>query len=369
MKTGIYIIVFTAMLLLTACGSDNASDAGIASSGSSEPTSSGNSSSSVSNTSSSDSIIRYTETEVFYLSYLDTVNSRYYYADDYCLYDSTGNRFSWNVSDTAGILQLDSLYHLGSKQGFGYYISKDTLYMCTSISADCTKESKDDADVFIGNSGSILGSWKQVGRITDSVYFNLDTSIYKIKSTLVATPASFTYKSEIEYTVFDLYASGEACSVLADVFGDADGEKCDKYFDRVITQNGKYMHYNDATNTYEDIVDTIYFTDGVWMTSKSPDEAIVSVQGNVLNISLQIQTGSEFLYSLTRDATYNGTACSWISKSFNVTKEVCESANPSDYQILQTTDEKGNSIEILNSDIDTRKEFRECVKQFGLFAE
>jgi hypothetical protein len=357
------------MLLLTACGSDNASDAGIASSGSSEVTSSENSSSSVSNTSSSDSIIRYTKTEVFYLSYLDTVNSRYYYADDYCLYDSASNRFSWNVSDTAGILQLDSLYHWGSKQGFGYYISKDTLYMCTGISADCTKESKNDADVFIGKFGSILGSWKQVGSITDSVYFNLDTSIYKIKRTLVATPTSFTYKYETEYSVVDLYASGDACSVLADVFGDAADKKCSGYFDRVTTHNGKYMYYNDSTDTYEDIVDTFYLADNIWMTSKGPDEVVVSVQGSFLDISLQIQTGSESLYSLTRIATYNGTACSWISKSFNVTKDVCESANPSDYQILQTTDEKGNSIEILNSDIDTRKEFKECVKQFGLFAE
>lgn len=370
MRTGIYIIAFTAMLILTACGSDNASDAGTVASGSSEATSGGSgSSSSVSGMSGSDSVIRYTKTRVDYLSYLDTTDSRYYYADDYCLYDSTANRFSWYLSDTAGILKLDSLYYLGSKTGFGYRISADTLYMCTGISTDCTEESKDNADVYIGNSKSILGSWKLIGRIRDSVYFNLDTSVYKLKATLLATPTTFTDKSEIEISAFDLYASGNACGVLADVFGEAAGEKCNGYFDRVTPRNGKYMHYNDSTGAYEDIIDTFYIADGIWMTSRKSDEAIVSVQGNILDISMQIRTGDESLFSMTRNATYNGASCSWISKSFSVTKEVCEAANPSDYQLSQTIDRNGKSIKILDSYIDTREEFSECVKQFGLLAE
>lgn len=309
-----------------------------------------------------------TQEEITYLSYLDTLNKRYYYPDKACLYDSLTNTLSWYMGDTLGIHELDTLYRYDHKRDFGYYISNDSLYMCDYNGADCTKESGDDASVYVGNNKSILGSWTFVGSIEDGIFFEIEKSYIERIITITPTKKIERVTSKVDQDA--VYYAGLFCEMLYNIIDEQDynkmysyGNLCNEYFDYVIPKNDKYVIYNTTTAQYEDIPDTVVFKEDAWITYPGHGQAIVSINNQKINLSVTLDANGT-----TKTATYNGKTCTWTQKSIDITKEVCEDANPEDYE-TDVDYLEGKFVPMITSRIDNENEFAACGKTLGIKIE
>ena len=146
------------------------------------------------------------------IAFLDTVNRRYYYVDDHCAYDPDNDKYKWVQGNAPkGIVTYDlDDYAVGGKPGgiyfLGYKISNDTLYKCHTYTNACDEPSY--ANVYVGNSGSFLGTWKSVSQLPSGIL----RSVTNRDVELTVSPESFTF--QVSYTVPPFYYTSEHCTLI-----------------------------------------------------------------------------------------------------------------------------------------------------------
>ncbi len=259
------------------------------------------------------------------IAFLDTVNRRYYYVDDHCAYDRDNDKYKWVQGDAPkGIVSYDlDDYAVGGQPGgiyfLGYKISNDTLYKCHVYTNSCDEPNY--ANVYVGNSGSFLGTWKSVSQLPSGLL----RSVTNRDVELTVSPESFTF--QVSYTVPPFYYTSEHCTLIYYITGDNDfNTKC-----LAIFKNANYP------NT--DIADTVHVTDDIWIAKKGVDGVVTD-------------TDKEELY---RTTNYNGIECSYNSKMIEVvkSKELCEELDPDVYN-------HDDKFEYSNF-----SEFESCYSQYG----
>jgi uncharacterized protein (TIGR02145 family) len=276
------------------------------------------------------------------IAFLDTVNRRYYYVDDHCAYDPDNDKYKWVQGDAPkGIVTYDlDDYAVGGQPGgiyfLGYKISNDTLYKCHTYTNACDEPSY--ANVYVGNSGSFLGTWKSVSQLPSGIL----RSVTNRDVELTVSPESFTFL--VSYTVPPFYYTSEHCTLIYYITGDNDfNTKC-----LAIFKNANYP------NT--DIADTVHVTDDIWIAKKGVDGVVTSINGKIIeshfSYAFDPDTYNEELY---RTTTYNGIECSYNSKMIEVvkSKELCEELDPDVYN-------RDDKFEYSNF-----SEFMSCFSQYG----
>ena len=276
------------------------------------------------------------------IAFLDTVNRRYYYVDDHCAYDRDNDKYKWVQGDAPkGIVtyNLDD-YAVGGQPGgiyfLGYKISNDTLYKCHTYTNACDEPNY--ANVYVGNSGSFLGTWKSVSQLPSGIL----RSVTNRDVELTVSPESFTF--QVSYTVPPFYYTSEHCTLIYYITGDNDfNTKC-----LAIFKNANYP------NT--DIADTVHVTDDIWIAKKGVDGVVTSINGKIIeshfSYAFDPDTYNEELY---RTTIYNGIECSYNSKMIEVvkSKELCEELDPDVYN-------RDDKFEYSNF-----SEFMSCFSQYG----
>ena len=276
------------------------------------------------------------------IAFLDTVNRRYYYVDDHCAYDRDNDKYKWVQGDAPkGIVSYDlDDYAVGGQPGgiyfLGYKISNDTLYKCHVYTNSCDEPNY--ANVYVGNSGSFLGTWKSVSQLPSGIL----RSVTNRDVELTVSPESFTF--QVSYTVPPFYYTSEHCTLIYYITGDNDfNTKC-----LAIFKNANYP------NT--DIADTVHVTDDIWIAKKGVDGVVTSINGKIIeshfSYAFDPDTYKEELY---RTTNYNGIECSYNSKMIEVvkSKELCEELDPDVYN-------HDNKFEYSNF-----SEFESCYSQYG----
>ena len=276
------------------------------------------------------------------IAFLDTVNRRYYYVDDRCTYDPDNDKYKWVQGDAPkGIVSYDlDDYAVGGQPGgiyfLGYKISNDTLYKCHVYTNSCDEPNY--ANVYVGNSGSFLGTWKSVSQLPSGLL----RSVTNRDVELTVSPESFTF--QVSYTVPPFYYTSEHCTLIYYITGDNDfNTKC-----LAIFKNANYP------NT--DIADTVHVTDDIWIAKKGVDGVVTSINGKIIesrfSYAFDPDTYKEELY---RTTNYNGIECSYNSKMIEVvkSKELCEELDPDVYN-------HDNKFEYSNF-----SEFESCYSQYG----
>ena len=276
------------------------------------------------------------------IAFLDTVNRRYYYVDDHCAYDPDNDKYKWVQGDAPkGIVTYDlDDYAVGGQPGgiyfLGYKISNDTLYKCHTYTNACDEPSY--ANVYVGNSGSFLGTWKSVSQLPSGIL----RSVTNRDVELTVSPESFTF--QVSYTVPPFYYTSEHCTLIYYITGDNDfNTKC-----LAIFKNANYP------NT--DIADTVHVTDDIWIAKKGVDGVVTSINGKIIeshfSYAFDPDTYNEELYRMT---IYNGIECSYNSKMIEVvkSKELCEELDPDVYN-------RDDKFEYSNF-----SEFMSCFSQYG----
>ena len=276
------------------------------------------------------------------IAFLDTVNRRYYYVDDHCAYDRDNDKYKWVQGDAPkGIVSYDlDDYAVGGQPGgiyfLGYKISNDTLYKCHVYTNSCDEPNY--ANVYVGNSGSFLGTWKSVSQLPSGLLRSVTNRDVK----LTVSPESFTF--QVSYTVPPFYYTSEHCTLIYYITGDNDfNTKC-----LAIFKNANYP------NT--DIADTVHVTDDIWIAKKGVDGVVTSINGKIIeshfSYAFDPDTYNEELY---RTTTYNGIECSYNSKMIEVvkSKELCEELDPDVYN-------RDDKFEYSNF-----SEFMSCFSQYG----
>ena len=276
------------------------------------------------------------------IAFLDTVNRRYYYVDDHCAYDRDNDKYKWVQGDAPkGIVSYDlDDYAVGGQPGgiyfLGYKISNDTLYKCHVYTNSCDEPNY--ANVYVGNSGSFLGTWKSVSQLPSGLLRSVTNRDVK----LTVSPESFTF--QVSYTVPPFYYTSEHCTLIYYITGDNDfNTKC-----LAIFKNANYP------NT--DIADTVHVTDDIWIAKKGVDGVVTSINGKIIesrfSYAFDPDTYKEELY---RTTNYNGIECSYNSKMIEVvkSKELCEELDPDVYN-------HDDKFEYSNF-----SEFESCYSQYG----
>ncbi len=276
------------------------------------------------------------------IAFLDTVNRRYYYVDDHCAYDRDNDKYKWVQGDAPkGIVSYDlDDYAVGGQPGgiyfLGYKISNDTLYKCHVYTNSCDEPNY--ANVYVGNSGSFLGTWKSVSQLPSGLL----RSVTNRDVELTVSPESFTF--QVSYTVPPFYYTSEHCTLIYYITGDNDfNTKC-----LAIFKNANYP------NT--DIADTVHVTDDIWIAKKGVDGVVTSINGKIIeshfSYAFDPDTYNEELY---RTTIYNGIECSYNSKMIEVvkSKELCEELDPDVYN-------RDDKFEYSNF-----SEFESCYSQYG----
>ena len=276
------------------------------------------------------------------IAFLDTVNRRYYYVDDRCTYDPDNDKYKWVQGDAPkGIVSYDlDDYAVGGQPGgiyfLGYKISNDTLYKCHTYTNSCDEPNY--ANVYVGKSGSFLGTWKSVSQLPSGIL----RSVTNRDVELTVSPESFTF--QVSYTVPPFYYTSEHCTLIYYITGDNDfNTKC-----LAIFKNANYP------NT--DIADTVHVTDDIWIAKKGVDGVVTSINGKIIeshfSYAFDPDTYNEELY---RTTIYNGIECSYNSKMIEVvkSKELCEELDPDVYN-------HDNKFEYSNF-----SEFESCYSQYG----
>ena len=276
------------------------------------------------------------------IAFLDTVNRRYYYVDDHCAYDRDNDKYKWVQGDAPkGIVSYDlDDYAVGGQPGgiyfLGYKISNDTLYKCHVYTNSCDEPNY--ANVYVGNSGSFLGTWKSVSQLPSGLL----RSVTNRDVELTVSPESFTF--QVSYTVPPFYYTSEHCTLIYYITGDNDfNTKC-----LAIFKNANYP------NT--DIADTVHVTDDIWIAKKGVDGVVTSINGKIIesrfSYAFDPDTYKEELY---RTTNYNGIECSYNSKMIEVvkSKELCEELDPDVYN-------HDDKFEYSNF-----SEFESCYSQYG----
>ena len=276
------------------------------------------------------------------IAFLDTVNRRYYYVDDHCAYDRDNDKYKWVPGDAPkGIVSYDlDDYAVGGQPGgiyfLGYKISNDTLYKCHVYTNSCDEPNY--ANVYVGNSGSFLGTWKSVSQLPSGLL----RSVTNRDVELTVSPESFTF--QVSYTVPPFYYTSEHCTLIYYITGDNDfNTKC-----LAIFKNANYP------NT--DIADTVHVTDDIWIAKKGVDGVVTSINGKIIesrfSYAFDPDTYKEELY---RTTNYNGIECSYNSKMIEVvkSKELCEELDPDVYN-------HDDKFEYSNF-----SEFESCYSQYG----
>ncbi len=276
------------------------------------------------------------------IAFLDTVNRRYYYVDDRCTYDPDNDKYKWVQGDAPkGIVTYDlDDYAVGGKPGgiyyLGYKISNDTLYKCHTYTNSCDEPNY--ANVYVGKSGSFLGTWKSVSQLPSGIL----RSVTNRDVELTVSPESFTF--QVSYTVPPFYYTSEHCTLIYYITGDNDfNTKC-----LAIFKNANYP------NT--DIADTVHVTDDIWIAKKGVDGVVTSINGKIIeshfSYAFDPDTYNEELY---RTTIYNGIECSYNSKMIEVvkSKELCEELDPDVYN-------RDDKFEYSNF-----SEFMSCFSQYG----
>ena len=276
------------------------------------------------------------------IAFLDTVNRRYYYVDDHCAYDRDNDKYKWVQGDAPkGIVSYDlDDYAVGGQPGgiyfLGYKISNDTLYKCHVYTNSCDEPNY--ANVYVGNSGSFLGTWKSVSQLPSGIL----RSVTNRDVELTVSPESFTF--QVSYTVPPFYYTSEHCTLIYYITGDNDfNTKC-----LAIFKNANYP------NT--DIADTVHVTDDIWIAKKGVDGVVTSINGKIIesrfSYAFDPDTYKEELY---RTTNYNGIECSYNSKMIEIvkSKELCEELDPDVYN-------HDNKFEYSNF-----SEFESCYSQYG----
>ena len=276
------------------------------------------------------------------IAFLDTVNRRYYYVDDHCAYDRDNDKYKWVQGDAPkGIVSYDlDDYAVGGQPGgiyfLGYKISNDTLYKCHVYTNSCDEPNY--ANVYVGNSGSFLGTWKSVSQLPSGLL----RSVTNRDVELTVSPESFTF--QVSYTVPPFYYTSEHCTLIYYITGDNDfNTKC-----LAIFKNANYP------NT--DIADTVHVTDDIWIAKKGVDGVVTSINGKIIesrfSYAFDPDTDKEELY---RTTNYNGIECSYNSKMIEVvkSKELCEELDPDVYN-------HDDKFEYSNF-----SEFESCYSQYG----
>ena len=276
------------------------------------------------------------------IAFLDTVNRRYYYVDDRCTYDPDNDKYKWVQGDAPkGIVSYDlDDYAVGGQPGgiyfLGYKISNDTLYKCHTYTNSCDEPNY--ANVYVGKSGSFLGTWKSVSQLPSGIL----RSVTNRDVELTVSPESFTF--QVSYTVPPFYYTSEHCTLIYYITGDNDfNTKC-----LAIFKNANYP------NT--DIADTVHVTDDIWIAKKGVDGVVTSINGKIIeshfSYAFDPDTYNEELYRMT---IYNGIECSYNSKMIEVvkSKELCEELDPDVYN-------RDDKFEYSNF-----SEFESCYSQYG----
>ena len=276
------------------------------------------------------------------IAFLDTVNRRYYYVDDRCTYDPDNDKYKWVQGDAPkGIVSYDlDDYAVGGQPGgiyfLGYKISNDTLYKCHVYTNSCDEPNY--ANVYVGNSGSFLGTWKSVSQLPSGLL----RSVTNRDVELTVSPESFTF--QVSYTVPPFYYTSEHCTLIYYITGDNDfNTKC-----LAIFKNANYP------NT--EIADTVHVTDDIWIAKKGVDGVVTSINGKIIesrfSYAFDPDTYKEELY---RTTNYNGIECSYNSKMIEVvkSKELCEELDPDVYN-------HDDKFEYSNF-----SEFESCYSQYG----
>ena len=276
------------------------------------------------------------------IAFLDTVNRRYYYVDDHCAYDRDNDKYKWVQGDAPkGIVSYDlDDYAVGGQPGgiyfLGYKISNDTLYKCHVYTNSCDEPNY--ANVYVGNSGSFLGTWKSVSQLPSGLL----RSVTNRDVELTVSPERFTF--QVSYTVPPFYYTSEHCTLIYYITGDNDfNTKC-----LAIFKNANYP------NT--DIADTVHVTDDIWIAKKGVDGVVTSINGKIIeshfSYAFDPDTYNEELY---RTTIYNGIECSYNSKMIEVvkSKELCEELDPDVYN-------RDDKFEYSNF-----SEFESCYSQYG----
>ena len=276
------------------------------------------------------------------IAFLDTVNRRYYYVDDRCAYDPDNDKYKWVQGDAPkGIVTYDlDDYAVGGKPGgiyyLGYKISNDTLYKCHTYTNSCDEPNY--ANVYVGKSGSFLGTWKSVSQLPSGIL----RSVTNRDVELTVSPESFTF--QVSYTVPPFYYTSEHCTLIFYITGDSDfNTKCVSIFGNA--------NYPDT-----DIADTVHVTDDIWIAKKGVDGVVTSINGKIIeshfSYAFDPDTYNEELY---RTTIYNGIECSYNSKMIEVvkSKELCEELDPDVYN-------RDDKFEYSNF-----SEFMSCFSQYG----
>ena len=292
-----------------------------------------------------------------YFDFLDTAHLRYggSGAPRSCQFNPETNAFSWVDIGNSLFVDLDTAPELCEGPykywgTFGFHLSNDTLYECTGHSNLCEDPTHGDGEaiVYTGSSKSFFGTWIYKGRYIDGIFKEND---YRME--LVITPTYFLNKYYYDFNNTPVYGYVHICEPLDILYPqDTLFSQCRHYYRNVFKHNSKYMHYNSLTVIFEDVPDTVHFSENFWVTTTNKDVTIF-MNNNLIQVSYDI-----VLYKKRTEAkttvSINGNQCTSIyNHSDYIDKEVCENG---------TID--GETPESFN--FSNKDEYQNCLKSLQL---
>lgn len=340
-----------ASLVIIACSDENPTNAF------------GNKDSSGGNNNFSAQNSNYTET-YRYFSFLDTTHLRFgsTQVPKSCQFNPETKTFSWVDLGYSLLVDLDTVPELfdtapKSCNGcskywgtFGFHLSNDTLYECTGHSDPCEDPPHGDGEaiVYTGSSKSLFGTWNYKGRYIDGIF-----SENSFGMELVITPTYLLNKYYYDFNNTPVYGYVHICEPLDILYPqDTLFSQCRHYYNNVSKYNGKYMYHNKSTNTFQDVLDTVFFSENFWVTTTNKDVTIF-INNNLIQVSYDITLYKERTETRTT-VLFKDNQCTLIfNRADNIDKERCEEL---------TID--GETSDIF--DYSNNEEYQNCLKSFQL---
>jgi len=293
-----------------------------------------------------------------YFDFLDTTHLRYGWSGSSkspCQFNPETETYSWVDLGNSLFVNLDTAPKLCEGPSkywgtFGFHLSNDTLYECTGHSDPCEDPAHGDGEavVYTGSSKSLFGTWIYKGRYIDGIF---KENSYGME--LVITPTYLLNKYYYDFNNTPVYGYVHICEPLDILYPqDTLFSQCRHYYSNVFKHNSKYMHYNSLTEIFEDVPDTVHFSEKFWVTTTNKDVTIF-INSNLIQVSYDMILYKKRTESKTT-VSINGNQCTFINnQAHNQDKEVCENG---------TID--GEAPELFN--YSNKDEYQNCLKNLQL---
>lgn len=279
------------------------------------------------------------------LAYIDTTNKRFDYTGGYCSVEN--KKYKWVPNGEAkGIVNYelsdyrDKDHYEQDKLVFvGYKLSNDTLYECTSYNYDCSQPK--NADVYIGNSSSIFGTWNFIGYLDDGQLY--PSSNEKVRLDI----STESIKLHVSFSTPPYYYTYLHCMLINKIIND-------NTFSRLCGEKFEHIDYPNVV-----VPDTVHLSDKIWVAKLGDDGVITSIDGKIIESHYKYKVDPvTVLKELDQTVKYNDVECSFNTKNVDImTKEACENLDPAMYYY-------DNPFEITN-----KREFNTCIAQYDIYKQ